>query len=609
MSRILLVAAGIVVAITHPSPAQAQGTAKLASPASGGSAASMLVCHGGPGIQVRIHADPSPSWVGPASFPAKPVRMAFRFAGGTSLAELADAGNLPAGSCAWIDWDSRSGGPPGEMYVDVNAAGRPDPNPASLGANLADAKRFYLFPTRLVGGEPIGSFRGEWIPRASSQAAGPATQPTTAAGIPILRQLMCRGGPSGLEFKVIANPSPAYPGTPRYVRLAIRYRPHLASDTAEMAFTSMSPGSCGWEMRFGAPKPSGEVLIDIQADAQASNAGLGIPRDTSASAALAYADTASLRRYLSDPSRFWIFYHLDRGEPLAVSHGAYKPDLTRLFAGSVRDARTTASGTRTTGATSSGATAAPPVAPTPTPTPAPAPSPTGNVGGALRDDPAPAAVAAGNRTLPTDSAARRTAAARTPTNSPTSGVEGPLRRPSPGTATPAAGPLRGTSPGGAQPPTSRATSKDTAAKIPDDARVSAPLHQANRVYDVKVAPGPLGVRLTFKATGTGGTSEFRGITVPSAATAGLVVQIQRTRPSWNERERQWYYPPGGPWFASVEVGREGGFVAEPRSDLENGELYYYLITVNGTDPASRPAQRTGSFRAYVRTPIGDLFKN
>jgi hypothetical protein len=539
----------------------------------------------------------------------------------------------------------------------VNAVGRPAPNPASLSANLADAKRFYLFPTRLVGGEPLGSYRGEWIPRASNQAAGPATQRTTAAGInPIIRQLMCRGGPSGLEFKMIANPSPAYPESPRYVRLAILYRAHVSSDTAELALGSMSPGSCGWDMRFGAPKPSGEVIIDIQADAQASNAGLGIPRDTSAPAALAYPDTASLRRYLSEPGHFWTFYHLDRGEPLAMSHGAHKPDLTKLLVGSVREARTTASGTGTSGrtaaegplrdgvtsatragATPSGATAAPPVAPTPAPapapTPAPAPSPTGNVGGALRDEPAAAAAAAGARTLPTDSAGRRAAAARTPTNRSPNGVEGPLRDPSPDTpgaralpadtvsrraasvrtpapapTGPTSGPLRGTSPGGVQPPTSRATSKDTAAKIPDDARVSAPLHRANRIYDVKAAPGPRGVRLTFKATGTGGTSEFRGITVPSPATAGLVVQIDRTRPSWNERERQWYYPPSGPWYASVHVAREGGFVAEPQSDLENGELYYYLITVHGGDPSVRSGQRTGSFRADVRTSINDLFR-
>jgi hypothetical protein len=301
--------------------------------------------------------------------------MALQFAGGAPIARLADASNLPAGSCAWIDWDSRLGGPPGEVYVDVNAAGRPAPNPESIRTALADAKRFYLFPTRFVGGEPLASYRGEWIPRASSQATGHATQRTTDAGIkPIIRQLMRRGGPSGFEFKVIANPSPAHPESPRYVRLAIRYRAYLASDTAELALASMTPGSCGWDMRFGAPEPPGEVIIDIKIDAQASNAGLGIPRDTSARAALAYPDTGSFSKYLSESSRFWTFFHLDRGEPLATSHGAYKPDLTNLLIGSVREAQTTASGTRTTGATPSGVSAVPPAAPAPAPVPPPSDS-------------------------------------------------------------------------------------------------------------------------------------------------------------------------------------------------------------------------------------------
>jgi hypothetical protein len=292
--------------------------------------------------------------------------MALQFTGGASIARLADAANLPAGSCAWVDWDARFGAPPGEVYVDVNAAGRPDPNPASIRTNLADAKRFYLFPASLGGGQAMASYRGEWIPGASGQAAGPATAPTSVAVEPSIRQLMCRGGPSGFEFKVIAHPSPAYPDRPTYVRLAVRYRVHAASDTAEPAFASMSPGSCGWDRRFGAPDPPGQVIIDIDTDAQAANAGLGIPRDTSARAGLSYPDTASLRRYLSEPAHFWIFYHLDRGEPLAMSHGAHTPDLTGLFGGPVGEARTTASGTR--------AAAAAPV----TSAPAPAPLPTGS---------------------------------------------------------------------------------------------------------------------------------------------------------------------------------------------------------------------------------------
>ena len=341
MSRRLLFLAGAVAVIATPSPVQAQGTATLQTPPSGSATTRRLICHGGPGLQVRVHADPSPSWIGPATYPSKPVRMALQIAGG---AAFTDANALAAGACAWVSWDSRVGVPPGEVYFDVNATNGATPNPASIRADLADAKRFYRFLVRL-GGEPVATYEGEWIPTAPSQTAGPSTEPTTAAGTePIIRQLMCRGGPSGFEFRVIANPSPAYPDPPQHVRLAIRYRAHVASDTTELSLGGMSPGSCGWDMQFGAPKPPGEVIIDLETDAQASSVSLGLPRDTSIRAALSYPDTATFKKYLSDPRHFWMVYHLDRGEPLAMSHAAYEPDLTNLFV-PVGSAPTTASGT------------------------------------------------------------------------------------------------------------------------------------------------------------------------------------------------------------------------------------------------------------------------
>ena len=597
MSRILMVVAGIVVAMAHPSPALAQADAKLASPPPGSPAASTLVCHGGSGIQVRVHADPSPSWMGPASFPAKPVRMALRFAGGTSLTRLADAENLPAGACAWIAWDSRSGGPPGEAYVDVNAVGRPAPNPASLRASLADAKRFYLFPARIIGGEALASYRGEWIPRASNEAAGPASKRTTAAGTqPIIRQLMCRGGPSGFEFRVIANPSPAHPQSPRYVRLAIRYRANVASDTAELALGRMSPGSCGWDMRFGAPEPPGEVIIDIQTDAQASNAGLGIPRDTSAQAVLAYPDTASLRRYLNEPSHFWTFYQLDRGEPLASSHGAYKPDLTKLFAGSVQDARTTASGTRTSGYTAvegslrNGATSTTRASANPPGASAPG----GGVAGPLRGTAPGAATSPVERALPTDTAAKRSATERTPTS--TSSVEGALRDGPSGKDT-----LAGT------------RALPTPDKPSNSARTSIPQVRTTRVYDVRTTPGPRGVKITFDATGISAKDRevLGGFLLPGDPMLSIRVHFSRTRPTWSERERTWSFPDGSNrvWDAKISRRQGGGYEAVPSNALEAGNRYFYLITVYSSDESSPPAQRTGSFTADIRHPLGELFSH
>ena len=114
----------------------------------------------------------------------------------------------------------------------------------------------------------------------------------------------------------------------------------------------------------------------------------------------------------------------------------------------------------------------------------------------------------------------------------------------------------------------------------------------------------------FKATNAAGTSDFRGLSIP-VTTAGLVVWISRTRPSWNERERRWEFPAHSPSVISADVSdvpRNGEYVAQPYQKLENGELYYYLITVNGGDRTAPPGQRTGSFRAEVRTTLGDVFK-
>ena len=661
MSRTLLALAGVAVAIALPSLAHAQGQAQLMTPPSGPPQTRTLICHGGPALQVRVHADPSPSWIGPASYPTKPVRMALKFAGGASFT---DADNLPAGSCAWKDWNSALGVPPGEVLVDVNHPSRPAPTPTSIRADLADAKRFYYFRVSLMS-EPLASFSGEWIPGASSQAAAPSTPATAAGPDPILRQLMCRGGPSGFEFKVIADPSPAYSDPPRRVRFAIHYRVHAASDTSELELGSMSPGSCGWDMRFGSAVPPGHVIIDIETDAQASNATFGIPRDTSVRAGLVYQDTTTLKRYLSEPGHFWIFYHMDRGEPLALSHGAHKADLTNLFGGRVENARTTASGTGTRTGTTQGSTgsaagalrdaspgsatlssarvlssdsAARTAIVVHTPAPAPAPTATGTgtgtVGGTLRDKSPATATVAGPRPLPTDSAARRTATVRTPTPAAAagSGVDGPLRdnaattgsvssalptdsaarrtatvrTPTPAPTGGVVGPLRDKSPAAA-PSTSRVMPTDTGPKVPDDARAKTPQLRVNRVYDVRTAPGPLGVKLTFNATGAGATGEVLGLTVYNP-TGGIAVQFSRTPPTWDARERLWSYGTNGPWSAEVKLAEGAGFVAEPLVKLGNGERYYYLITVYGRDASAPPGQRTGSFTADVRTPTGDLFR-
>jgi hypothetical protein len=340
-------------------------------------------------------------------------------------------------------------------------------------------------------------------------------------------------------------------------------------------------------MRFGSAVPPGNVIIDIETDAQASNLTFGIPRDTSVRAGLVYQDTTTLKRYLSEPGHFWIFYHMDRGEPLALSHGAHKADLTNLFGGRVENARTTASGTGARTGTTQGSTgsatgalrdASPGSATLSSARVLPADSAarTATVVGATTAKPGTAAVSTA-RPLPTDTTARRTATVRTPTT-PAGSVAGPLRDKAPGTATPS---------------TSRVIPTDTASKLPEDARARSPRIADRRLSNVRTAPGPLGVIITFDATGLPFFNAHNAVRV----------EIEFEPPAWDARERRWSYPvgPGGHWYANV-TGGAGGLVAQPWTSLEPGRRYYYLITLFATDSLPE-AQRTGSFTAAIRAPL------
>ena len=107
------------------------------------------------------------------------------------------------------------------------------------------------------------------------------------------------------------------------------------------------------------------------------------------------------------------------------------------------------------------------------------------------------------------------------------------------------------------------------------------------------------------------SDEFRGIPLLPNQTAGITVQFSRTVPTWSERERLWSYPSGwnGVWYSRVNMARgdAAGFEVEPYGNLEQGQRYYYLITVRSSNGSSNPGQRTGSFMADIRHPLNGLF--
>jgi hypothetical protein len=59
----------------------------------------------------------------------------------------------------------------------------------------------------------------------------------------------------------------------------------------------------------------------------------------------AYEDTASIRRYLSGPNQFWVFFVPDRGEPLSISMGVVEADVADPLTAAVSSVPPTVSGT------------------------------------------------------------------------------------------------------------------------------------------------------------------------------------------------------------------------------------------------------------------------
>lgn len=155
---------------------------------------------------------------------------------------------------------------------------------------------------------------------------------------PVLRELYCRGGSSGLNFRLAANPSPLIPA---YARMMLHYR---ISHTFEAGKPqSLDPGSCAWDRSFDAPEPPGALLFDIEAAAQGLQMRKG-EADTSVRSALSYLDTASVRRYLSVSNQFWVWYVPDRGDSVAISFGAAWADYSDAIAVTVDRAPTTVEG-------------------------------------------------------------------------------------------------------------------------------------------------------------------------------------------------------------------------------------------------------------------------
>jgi hypothetical protein len=427
----------------------------------------------------------------------------------------------------------------------------------------------------------------------AAEAQVPSTQSRTSvvqqlnvdrSGMPgtgHMRELRCRGKP-GIDLRIDQDPSPRYPGK---VTVALRYeRPKETRSVGTVGMVTVDygrslqfqPGSCTWQYAGATdiPPEPGVVYFDLPRDGQAHAAA----RDTTINAAERFPDIVTLPRYLSDSTRYWIFF-VDDVTDVSISFGrlggAQPPTASGSVAGSLRDASPAA-------ATLSSARVLPAdgAARTTTVVRAPTPTASGGVAGPLRDKPSATSTPSVAQALPTDTAARRTATVRTPT--PTGNVAGPLRAGSADSATVS---------------TDRAQPAGSASTQPGATAAGKRLAE-RRISKVRTTPGPHGVRITFEATGL-------PLLNPHHA---MRVEIEFEPPAWNPRERRWSYPTGwgGHWFADIEPSGGGRFEAEPWAKLEPGRRYHYLITVFATGAVPQ-AHRTGSFTADLRTPLNGMF--
>ena len=407
------------------------------------------------------------------------------------------------------------------------------------------------------------------------------------------RELVCRGKP-GIDLRIEQDPSPRRADQ---VAMVLRYeRPREVRSAGQEGSVQFVPGSCSWNLGGfeGVPPEPGEVYFDLPRDAQA-HAGPG-QRDTTAAAAIAFPDIASMSRYLSDSSHVWLFYVNDATN-LSISFRSSELVTQGSIdvAGSLRDAApgsTTLSSARVL-ADSHRATVVR------------APNSAGGAAGTLRGSGAGATTAAGTKVL------RDTGALSVDTTARTTTVRPPTMTPAPAPSAGSGGSLRG---GAATSTPSVRTSASlpadggvarprpapgndtllsaraiTAGKGPGNASTSRTLLPDVRIWGVATAPGSQGVRLVFNTDRE-----------PAAfGTNGIGVQFSRQRPPWDSTSRRWAYPPGwdSPWYAEVSRPAQGGYLAEPRGKLELRQRYYYLITVESNDASLPPRQEIGSFTA------------
>lgn len=151
-----------------------------------------------------------------------------------------------------------------------------------------------------------------------------------AIGQGIIRALTCRGG-AAIDIRIDKDPSPDDPGK---IRAVLRYQ--RATQPVDLELNNLAPNTCSWNPgNFpDVPLEPGVVYFDMPKEAQPwSETG---PRmiDTTMNAAVHFPDMKTLPRYLSDPTKYFLFYVDDKTNfsisYIATKHDAGPPVFTKF---------------------------------------------------------------------------------------------------------------------------------------------------------------------------------------------------------------------------------------------------------------------------------------
>jgi hypothetical protein len=290
-----------------------------------------LVCRGVSGISLKVDQDPSPR--DPAS-----VTMALRYKPATKPTGP-DVRLLEPGTCTWNPLGASGVKPePGIVRFDVRREAQPwslnttrmldttagaarfFPDPITLPRYLADPRHYWGFFVDDVTNYSH-SFGSKYDPGSPTYVTinGPMVLANDAR-----RDLLCRGGPSGLLFGGGTNAGA------NLSKVIVNYR--VSGSVPGPRGSGLSPGTCAWTDRTAMPKEPGRVAFITASNAQLKQAQSGSVVDRSSTAAERWPDVNTIPEYLRDPAHFWRFTAVAADPDSALTHGAWKVELTNVVA-------------------------------------------------------------------------------------------------------------------------------------------------------------------------------------------------------------------------------------------------------------------------------------